>query len=144
MFRKKNMFKGGGSAFQSHRIHGCSSRYPVAADSALLPLCISGSALKKSLVELLDKQLLVQENKKDIKGKWDMPAGKLEDDENIIEAAIREVLEETGLDVNITGIIAMQENIASFGQLLIIYFKGEWISGSIKYDKEEIYHRYHR
>ena len=37
-----------------------------------------------------NKILMVQENKEGIKGKWNMPAGKLEDGESIIEAAIRE------------------------------------------------------
>ena len=34
------------------------------------------------------------------KNKWDLPKGKLEEGENLEEAAIREVVEETGLDIN--------------------------------------------
>lgn len=85
-----------------------------------------------------NKILMVQENKEGIKGKWNMPAGKLEDGESIIETAIRETKEETNLDISIKGLIAIQETISSLGQLLILYFLGEYESGTIKYDKKEI------
>ena len=39
------------------------------------------------------------------KNKWDLPKGKLDDGENLEEAAIREVVEETGLDSNKLSII---------------------------------------
>lgn len=39
------------------------------------------------------------------KNKWDLPKGKLDDGENLEEAAIREVVEETGLDINKLSII---------------------------------------
>ena len=90
------------------------------------------------LVKKDDKILMVKENKKEKKGKWNMPAGKLEDCESIIDAAIRETREETGIEVEITGLIAIQQNISLIGQLVIFYFVGEYISGSIKYNKEEI------
>ena len=89
-------------------------------------------------VEKDGKILMVQENKEGIKGKWDMPAGKLEDNESIVDACIREVKEESNIDVKIKGLIAVQESIAPFGQLVIFYFLGEYISGNIKYDKQEI------
>ncbi len=85
-----------------------------------------------------NKILMVQENKEGIKGKWNMPAGKLEDNESIIDAAIRETKEETNIDINIKGLIAIQETISELGQLVIFYFLGEYISGRIKYDKKEI------
>ena len=40
-----------------------------------------------------------------------MPAGKLEDGESVIDAAVREVKEETNLDVHITGLIGIQESL---------------------------------
>lgn len=85
-----------------------------------------------------NKILMVQENKDGIKGKWNMPAGKLEDEETIIDTAIRETKEETNIDISVKGLIAIQENVASFGQLIILYFLGEYIAGDIKYDNKEI------
>lgn len=67
-----------------------------------------------------------------------MPAGKLEEKEDIITAAIREVKEETNIDINIKGIICIEEKVSSIGQLLILYFLGEYVSGEISYDNEEI------
>ena len=46
-----------------------------------------------------NKILIVEENRKDKKGKWNMPAGKLEENEDIITTAIREVKEETNIDI---------------------------------------------
>ncbi len=85
-----------------------------------------------------NKILMVQENKKEKKGKWNMPAGKLEDGETLIEAAIRETKEETGLDITIKGLITVLENIASLGQLVVFYFMGEYIGGEPKCDNIEI------
>ena len=85
-----------------------------------------------------NKILMVQENKESKKGKWNMPAGKLDDNESIIEAAIRETKEETNIDVDIKGLIAIQETVSSLGQLLILYFLGEYVSGEIKFDNVEI------
>ena len=85
-----------------------------------------------------DKILMVQENKEGKKGKWNMPAGKLDDNESIIEAAIRETKEETNIDVDIKGLIAIQETVSSLGQLLILYFLGKYISGEVEFDNVEI------
>ena len=85
-----------------------------------------------------NKILMVQENKEFKKGKWNMPAGKLEDTESVIEAAIRETKEETNIDIKIKGLLAIQETISEMGQLIILYFVGEYVSGDIKYNEEEI------
>lgn len=85
-----------------------------------------------------NKILMVQENKSGVKGKWNMPAGKLENDESIIDAAIREVKEETNIDVKINGLVAIQETVSDLGQLIIMYFLGEYISGDISFDGKEI------
>lgn len=67
-----------------------------------------------------------------------MPAGKLEENETLIDAAIRETKEETNLDVHINGLIAIQESITEMGQLIIFYFKGEYIAGEVSFNQEEI------
>ena len=85
-----------------------------------------------------NKILMVQENKSGVKGKWNMPAGKLENDESVIDAAIREVKEETNIDVKINGLVAIQETVSDLGQLIIMYFLGEYISGDISFDGKEI------
>jgi len=54
------------------------------------------------------KLLMVQENQPHCRGKWNLPAGHLDQNENMFDAAIREAKEETGLDVKLTGFLGVQ------------------------------------
>ena len=71
-----------------------------------------------------DKILMVQENKKEVKNLWDLPGGKLKTDEDIKEAVIREIMEETGFKINVNSILLIQNYVTNKGVLLIIYFNG--------------------
>jgi len=51
-----------------------------------------------------DKFLLVQEAKPSCRGKWNLPAGHLDVGEDIFEGAKREIKEEAGCEVELTGI----------------------------------------
>ena len=53
-------------------------------------------------VEREGKILMVEEAKKEIKGLWNFPSGKVNMGENLIKAAEREALEETGYKIKIT------------------------------------------
>jgi ADP-ribose pyrophosphatase YjhB (NUDIX family) len=53
------------------------------------------------------KILLLQENHMPDKGKWNIPAGKLDYGENPIEAVTREVFEESGLKFKPTSILSL-------------------------------------
>jgi ADP-ribose pyrophosphatase YjhB (NUDIX family) len=48
--------------------------------------------------------LMVQEGKEHVHGQWDFPGGGLEHDESVRECAEREVKEETGHEVEVTGL----------------------------------------
>lgn len=85
-----------------------------------------------------NKILMVEENRESKKGKWNMPAGKLEENETLIDTCIREVKEETNIDISINGLIAIEEKVTDLGQLIIIYFLADYVSGEISFDKEEI------
>ncbi|MGH3906801.1 MAG: NUDIX hydrolase [Pseudonocardiaceae bacterium] len=50
-----------------------------------------------------DRLLLVRRVNDPGKGRWSVPGGRVETDENDHQAVLREVAEETGLDVEITG-----------------------------------------
>lgn len=69
-----------------------------------------------------NKILMVQENKPDIQGLWDLPGGKVKINEDINHAAIREILEETGYNIDLNNILLIQNYITDIGMLLIIYF----------------------
>jgi ADP-ribose pyrophosphatase YjhB (NUDIX family) len=55
--------------------------------------------------------LMVQEAKDHIKGKWNFPGGGWEDGESILECVKREVLEETGYKVGLTGFLGIYKEL---------------------------------
>ena len=80
--------------------------------------------------------LMVQEAEEKIRGLYNIPAGKLDNNESITDGAIREAKEETGYDVKLDSILCIQylENRS----ILKIIFNATIISGNINFDKDEI------
>jgi len=82
--------------------------------------------------------LLVQEAKEKCRGKWNIPAGHLENSESIIEGAIREIKEECGCDVEINGILKIGNIVLKDNNVILIVFATKLISNNIVYNKDEI------
>jgi 8-oxo-dGTP diphosphatase len=61
--------------------------------------------ITKAIIEFNNKYLLLEKIKDDIsdnnKGKWEVPGGKIEENETPEQAILREIKEETGLDCQI-------------------------------------------
>ena len=55
--------------------------------------------------------LLIRRGKEPMKGAWSIPGGRQNLGETIKEAAIREIREETGLEIHITGLIDVIDSI---------------------------------
>lgn len=90
------------------------------------------------IIEQNGKYLLVQEAKEKCKGKWNIPAGHLEENETIIEGAKREILEETGYNVELTGLVQLSNKVTEKDNWLSIIFSAKITNGSIKYNQAEI------
>ena len=90
------------------------------------------------IIEKEGKVLLVQEKQEDCYGKWNIPAGHLDCNESIIEGAKREIKEETGCDVELTGIANIANRILENDIFVQITFVGKVINETIKIDQEEI------
>ena len=90
------------------------------------------------IIEKDGKVLLVQEAKEKCRGKWNIPAGHLENDESIIEGAIREIKEECGCDVEINGILKIGNIVLKDNNVVLIVFVTKLISNNIVYNKDEI------
>jgi len=83
--------------------------------------------------------LLIKENKPSAINQWNFPSGHIEEGEDILSAACREVKEETGFDVKLsktTGIYNFISNTNS--QVILFNFVGEIIGGSLRLEEDEI------
>ena len=94
---------------------------------------IVGGVLKKD-----NKYLLVQEAQEKCRGKWNIPAGHLDPNETIFDGAKREILEECGFNVNLTGVAYILNRVLPNDTFIGVVFSTEIISGEIKYNKDEI------
>lgn len=77
--------------------------------------------------------LLVQRGVEPRKGLWSLPAGFLEIDETVEECALREVKEETNLDVQLTGLLATYSvfDDPRYVCLLVVY-TGKIVGGQLQ------------
>ncbi len=63
---------------------------------------------------------------------WMVPGGGIEEGESSAAAAVREVLEETGLEVETKGLIWHVEEVSERGQRFVNFFKARITGGSLK------------
>ena len=90
------------------------------------------------IIEKDNKILMVKEAKKKCYGKWNVPAGHLEDGETIFEGAIREIFEETGCKVRLKNVLPIMSKDMEDTTLMIITFTTELLEKNISFNKEEI------
>jgi 8-oxo-dGTP diphosphatase len=64
-----------------------------------------------ALVLKEDKVLLIKRGRPPLQGAWSLPGGRCREDENLKEAAGREVKEECGIDVEVTDLLKLFEYI---------------------------------
>ena len=92
-----------------------------------------------TVVENEGKFILVREKKEQCYGKWNIPSGHVEENEFVIKAAVREVKEETNLDVQITGLIAVYNNMfENFNSISFVFSCNITQNVKIDFDKNEI------
>ncbi|KAM3958954.1 8-oxo-dGDP phosphatase NUDT18 [Aphomia sociella] len=73
--------------------------------------------------------LMMQEAKESCAGKWYLPAGRMEKNETIVQAAIREVLEETGLECEPKSLLVVE---TAGGMWYRFVLTGEITGGELK------------
>ena len=86
-----------------------------------------------------DQVLIIKRGKAPFLGQWSIPGGGLEFGEKVTDAVIREVREETGLEVKLIGLLDVFDAIPEPGHdqpeddfvthTVIIDYVGEWVSG---------------
>jgi len=72
-----------------------------------------------NIIERDRKILLMQETFKEVKGKWNFPAGRLEIDEDIIDCAKREGEEETGFKLKPLYLIGIYQHYLTLGHNVV-------------------------
>jgi len=84
------------------------------------------------LVEQSDKVLLVRRRRGLRQGAWSLPAGFVEFDEEPAYAAARECYEETGLEVEITGLHAVIGPEPAGAASIVIVYRARIVGGELK------------
>lgn len=82
-----------------------------------------------------DRVLLIQRGKPPREGAWSLPGGKQELGETVRETAVREVREETGVEIDVTHLLDVVDTITRDEggrvrmQYTLVDFAAEWRSG---------------
>ena len=93
-----------------------------------------------NIIEKEDKLLLIQEKSEKVKGKWNLPGGALNIDEDIIECAKREGEEETGFKIELSYLVGVYNQLvhSKRGNLVLFIFKSDTSGGKLTHNKEEV------
>ena len=84
------------------------------------------------------KVLYVRRNYEPHKGTWTLPGGYVNHDETLDEAVKRELLEETGLEITVKGIVGVRTRYGEKGGAVLVIFRAEVTSGEPHADEYEI------
>lgn len=97
-----------------------------------MPVMVGG------VIEKNGKYLLVQEGKETCKGKWNLPAGHLEVNESLFDGAKREIFEETGCNVELTGLLQISNRVFEDKIFVGFMFATKLLNEHINIDNSEI------
>lgn len=90
------------------------------------------------VIEKEGKYLLVQEAQEKCRGKWNLPAGHLDPGETMADGAKREAKEETGCEVELTGVCQIGSRVKENEVFASVIFTTELMSEEIAFDPAEI------
>lgn len=85
-----------------------------------------------------DDVVLIRRGQEPFNGMWCLPGGHVEAGEQVREAAVREVKEETGLDVELTGLLGIYDAPGRDprGPVISIVYTAEAVGGTLVADTD--------
>lgn len=94
--------------------------FPAAPVPAAGVVCLRGDAV-----------LLIRRGKPPRQGEWSLPGGRIEPGERAVDAALRELREETGVEARITGLLDVVDGVfpEAGRHYVLIDYAAEWVSG---------------
>ncbi len=87
-----------------------------------------------------DRQILLVRHRKGNRRSWVLPGGRLEYGETFGECAIREIKEETGLDIEVEKFLFLSEALAPdrSRHIINVYLKGRIVGGIMRIGNEPV------
>lgn len=78
-----------------------------------------------------DEVLLIRRGTPPRQGEWSLPGGRIEPGERAVDAALRELREETGVEAEITGLIDVVDGLfpEAGRHYVLIDYAARWVSG---------------
>ncbi len=94
--------------------------------------------MKAVIVDEQGRTLLIRRSKanKNFTGKWEWPGGKVDPGEDFAAAAIRETKEETGLDVELTGVAGVAQFEMPKAFVAMLCMEARIVGGEIALSEE--------
>ncbi len=76
-----------------------------------------------------DEVLLIKRGRAPRLGEWSIPGGKVELNEALADAALRELLEETGVTAKMAGLVEVYEILEPEFHYVLIDYAAHWVAG---------------
>lgn len=93
-------------------------------DNSRRPLAGAGAIVWRG-----NEVLLIKRGKAPLKGRWSIPGGRIEWGESARDAAVREVLEETGCRIEIVALCDVVDSFVEGGHAVLVDFTARWVNG---------------